>query len=86
MKVIMNNEFYDLCQSLKVNYDNVANIAKTDPRLGDTHWAVPGPDGSRGFGGACFPKDTQALLNLAKFFNVDMSMLQSAIDKNGKIR
>jgi UDPglucose 6-dehydrogenase len=82
MKVIMNNEFYDLCQSLNVNYGLVASIAKTDPRLGDTHWAVPGPDGSRGFGGACFPKDTQALLNLAKFMNVDMSMLENAIDKN----
>ena len=21
---------------------------------------VPGPDGDRGFGGACFPKDTEA--------------------------
>jgi UDPglucose 6-dehydrogenase len=86
MKVIINNEFYDLCQSLNVNYSNVSNIAKTDPRLGDTHWQVPGPDGSRGFGGACFPKDTSALSTLAKFLNVDMSMLNTAIAKNGKIR
>jgi UDPglucose 6-dehydrogenase len=86
MKVIINNEYYDLCNSLNINYGVIANMAKTDPRLGDTHWAVPGPDGSRGFGGACFPKDTQALLSLSKFMNVDMSMLQAANDKNCKLR
>lgn len=86
MKVIINNEYYDLCNSLGISWDNVATVAESDARLGDTHWQVPGPDGSRGFGGACFPKDTAALASLAKFLNVDMSMLNTAIDKNGKIR
>jgi len=86
MKVIINNEYYDLCNSMKINWNAISEMAKTDPRLGTTHWQVPGPDGSRGFGGACFPKDTAALASLAKFLNVDMSMLNTAIDKNGKIR
>lgn len=86
MKVIINNEFYDLCNSMKINWNAVSEMAKSDPRLGTTHWQVPGPDGSRGFGGACFPKDTAALASLAKFLNVDMSMLNTAIDKNGKMR
>lgn len=86
MKVVINNEYYDICQSLGINWDNVAKIAKTDPRLGDTHWAVPGPDGSRGFGGACFPKDVNALLSLTKFLNTDPSMLEAAVRKNQKLR
>jgi UDPglucose 6-dehydrogenase len=86
MKVIMNNEYYDLCNSLGINYDNVANIAKTDPRLGNTHWQVPGPDKRRGFGGACFPKDTSALSKIADQSHVNMSMLETAIIKNKTYR
>ena len=86
MKVIMNNEFRDMAQALHVNWDNVTDIARTDYRLGSTHWQVPGPDGSRGFGGACFPKDTAALASIARFYNIDMSMLFAAIDKNKKYR
>jgi UDPglucose 6-dehydrogenase len=86
MKVVINNEYYDLCNSLGISWDNVAAVAQSDPRLGDTHWQVPGPDGSRGFGGACFPKDIQAILSLAKFLNVDMSMLKQAIERNGRLR
>lgn len=86
MKVIMNNEFHEMARALHVNWDNVTAIARTDHRLGSTHWQVPGPDGSRGFGGACFPKDTAALASIARFYNIDMSMLFAAIDKNKKYR
>jgi UDPglucose 6-dehydrogenase len=86
MKVVINNEFYSLCNSLGIKWDNVARIASTDVRLGNTHWQVPGPDGQLGFGGACFPKDTQAMAALAKFMNSDMSMLEAAIKKNKKLR
>jgi UDPglucose 6-dehydrogenase len=86
MKVVINNEYYDLCRSLGISWDNIAKIAETDPRLGSTHWKVPGPDGSRGFAGACFPKDVQALLTLAKFMGSDPSMLEAAVKKNQKLR
>jgi UDPglucose 6-dehydrogenase len=86
MKVVINNEYYDICTSLGISWDNVAKIAATDPRLGNTHWAVPGPDGSRGFGGACFPKDTTALLSLANFLNADPTMLTAAVNKNKNLR
>lgn len=86
MKVVINNEYYDICTSLGISWDNVARIAETDPRLGNTHWAVPGADGKRGFAGACFPKDVSALLSLAKFLNSDPSMLEAAVKKNQKLR
>jgi UDPglucose 6-dehydrogenase len=34
-----------------------------DKRIGESHTSVPGPDGRRGFGGTCFPKDTSSLLS-----------------------
>jgi UDPglucose 6-dehydrogenase len=86
MKVIMNNEYADLCEKLNINWENVAEIAETDQRLGHTHWKVPGPDRKRGFGGACFPKDTSALVNIAAGVGVEMSMLTNAVLKNKTYR
>ena len=68
------------------NRNVLKDIAKTDSRLGDSHWNVPGPDGSRGFGGACFPKDSSALLNLSNQLNIDMNMLDTSLIKNKKYK
>jgi UDPglucose 6-dehydrogenase len=86
MKVVVNNEYYNLAQKMGVRWDVVSHIAKTDSRLGDSHWQVPGPDGSRGFGGMCFPKDTAALAALAEDLGVEVSMLNQAIIRNIELR
>jgi UDPglucose 6-dehydrogenase len=86
MKVIINNEFAELAQTLNLDWNIITSIAKTDSRLGNTHWNVPGPDGIAGFGGACFPKDTDALLNIALTQEVKMTMLATAIKTNRTIR
>ena len=82
MKVIINNEYYDLAEKLGLDWDVLKDIAKRDSRLGDTHWAVPGPDGARGFGGACFPKDTVALGKIATDLGIEMSVLDAALNRN----
>jgi UDPglucose 6-dehydrogenase len=86
IKVVVNNEFYDLAQALGIDWQNIVDIAKTDHRLGSTHWKVPGPDGDRGFGGACFPKDTAAFRSMGSTFKVDVSVLDAAIKKNKSLR
>jgi UDPglucose 6-dehydrogenase len=86
MKVIINNEFYDLAQTLDVEWEKISKIARKDFRLGETHWAVPGPDGSKGYGGACFPKDTRAVQRMASEMSVDMSILDAVIKKNNIYR
>ena len=60
-KVGLMNEFYDFCRATHTDYNNVAGLAKRDARMGTSHFQVPGPDGRRGFGGTCFPKDTHSL-------------------------
>lgn len=60
-KVAFCNEFYDFCKSKDVNYTTVSKVAARDPRIGPSHIRVPGPDGHRGFGGTCFPKDMASL-------------------------
>ena len=47
---------------------------------------VPGHDGKYGFGGSCFPKDIQALINFGKELGVEMSVLEGAWKTNLKVR
>ena len=47
---------------------------------------VPGPDGKFGFGGSCFPKDIQAMINFAESLGVNSSVLLGAWDKNLEVR
>lgn len=86
IKVVVNNEFAELANAMGLDWSVVSNIAKSDSRLGNTHWSVPGPDGQKGFGGACFPKDTQALLYQAQQQSIKLNVLQSAVDKNNQLR
>jgi|LauGreDrversion4_2_1035121.scaffolds.fasta_scaffold01934_9 UDPglucose 6-dehydrogenase len=63
VKVAFANEITQVCEALdnlglNVDYDKVVEYSKYDRRLGDSHWAVPGPDGYRGFGGHCIVRGT----------------------------
>ena len=47
---------------------------------------VPGHDGRKGFGGACFPKDSAAFVKYAEGIGIDMTSLKTIIKTNNKIR
>ena len=87
-KVIFFNELYSLYEKLDVkdSWESVGNIISRDKRIGASHMHVPGHDGRKGFGGACFPKDSSALLNYAKNLEIELSVLFSAVKKNKSIR
>jgi len=70
----------------KDTWDNFIKYLQKDSRLGDSHMSVPGHDGKEGFGGACLPKDSLALLNFYKENNLDFKVLKSALDVNNIIR
>jgi nucleotide sugar dehydrogenase len=80
-KVTFMNEMYEVAQKLDVDWSNVTSILKQHPWMGTHHFDVPGPDGHRGFGGPCLPKDTEALV---KHFNV--GLLKSVLDINEEYR
>ncbi len=84
-KVAFANEISTLCKSLDVDYESLIEIFTLDKRLGDSHWSVPGPDGKKGFGGSCFPKDINALISLFNQFEVDSPLLNAVWDRNVKI-
>ncbi len=80
-KVLWFNQFYDVVNG-HGNYHRIISAIAADPRIGNSHTVVPGFDGKRGFGGACFPKDTKALLHYAPEFTV----LHTIIEENNKYR
>jgi len=60
VKVSFFNEVFDACGVRGCNFEAVRTAVGADPRIGMCHTLVPGPDGLRGFGGHCFPKDVAA--------------------------
>jgi UDPglucose 6-dehydrogenase len=86
VKVAYANQMYDVCKALGISYSNVRSKFIEDTRIGSSHTTVPGPDGSRGFGGACFPKDTAAITYTANLYDWDLSVIQAAVDYNNKIK
>ena len=82
VKVSFCNEFYTLCQSHDIDYSVVAAVAASDPRIGQSHTRVPGPDGLRGFGGTCFPKDTASLIHQFKLVDHPSPLLIAAQTRN----
>lgn len=85
-KVVFMNEIHKLAEKFNCDYTKIAEMLKVDKRIGSSHLKVPGPDGVFGFGGMCFPKDTNALLKFAETANVEMSVLTAAVKKNTFLR
>ena len=87
-KVIFFNELHSVYEKLDVkdSWESVVNIIAKDSRIGLSHMNVPGHDGKKGFGGACFPKDSTALIKFADSMNVDLNSLITTVKINNKIR
>ena len=87
-KVIFFNQLYDIYQALNpdIKWDEFITMINSDKRIGGSHMDVPGHDGRLGFGGACFPKDTTALLSLSKDIGKEFSLLKEVIRINNNIR
>jgi len=85
MKVTFMNQLVSAMKDEEENGVSPLQVMKAladEPRLGSTHWRVPGPDGKKGFGGACFPKDISALVN----YTNKMTLLEEVLSVNNDIR
>ncbi|HLD77193.1 MAG TPA: UDP-glucose/GDP-mannose dehydrogenase family protein [Rickettsiales bacterium] len=79
-KISFINEMADLCEKTGANIKNLSTAIGLDSRIGNKFLNV-GP----GFGGSCFPKDIKAIVNVAKEFDIKLSLIESVVDSN-KIR
>lgn len=87
-KVVFFNQLYELFNTSNAHatWETFTEILKTDPRIGNSHMQVPGPDGERGYGGHCFPKDVAAFLQYAEDSNAPQKLLRKSSEYNKKYR
>lgn len=85
-KVSIMNEFKRLCDSIDANWDKALYGFAADHRIGDSHLHVPGPDGKLGYGGTCFPKDVNALINFGKSKNISLNTIEAGWKTNLEVR
>lgn len=78
-KITFMNEIAQLCERLGADVDMVRKGIGSDERIGK-RFLFPGI----GYGGSCFPKDVQALVQSANEINYDFKILNAVMDVNEK--
>ena len=85
-KVSFLNEMKLISDKVEADWDVVIDGFVRDGRVGHSHVNVPGPDGKLGFGGSCFPKDVQALINFCETNEISPDVLKGVWETNLKVR
>jgi UDPglucose 6-dehydrogenase len=84
-KVLFCEEFFRICEALKVDYDEVREGWLLDPRIDPSH-TFARKDGLPGFGGKCYPKDISAIIEASKKAGHNPELLDFISKYNRKIR
>tara|TARA_E500000305_G_scaffold55937_1_gene44654 strand:+ start:6275 stop:7117 length:843 start_codon:yes stop_codon:yes gene_type:complete len=85
-KVGFFNMIFSLANGMDLDYHRVLEAVLSDPRIGESHTKVPGPDGDFGFGGTCFPKDINALIKTLEKNGISPNILESVWEDNMNYR
>ena len=85
-KVSIINEFKLLADKIGVNWKDAMYGFTSDHRIGDSHLHVPGPDGKLGYGGTCFPKDVNALIDFASKYDIELNTIKGGWKTNLSVR
>lgn len=76
-KISFINEIANLCEAVGADVHEVAKGMGLDNRIG-RKFLHPGP----GFGGSCFPKDTRAILEMARDAGVPSRVIEAVVEAN----
>jgi UDPglucose 6-dehydrogenase len=77
VKITFINEIANLCEKVGADVQAVAAAVGRDGRIG-SKFLHPGP----GYGGSCFPKDTQAMAAIGREYGEPLSLVESTIEAN----
>ena len=80
-KISFINEVATICERVGADVHEVARGMGLDQRIG-TKFLHAGP----GYGGSCFPKDTRALLNIARKSDYTFKIVEAAVEVNDEQR
>ncbi len=76
-KISYINELANLCEKTGVDIKDISFGMGLDQRIGD-RFLRAGP----AYGGSCFPKDTRAIIDTAKFYKTELSIIKSVVKSN----
>ena len=76
-KITFINELANLSEKIGVNIEDISIGMGLDKRIGG-RFLRAGP----AYGGSCFPKDTRAIVDTAKEFKTDLSIIKNVIKSN----
>jgi UDPglucose 6-dehydrogenase len=77
VKITFINETANLCEKVGADVQAVAKAMGRDGRIG-SKFLHPGP----GYGGSCFPKDTQAMARIGREYGEPLSLVETTIEAN----
>ncbi len=76
-KISFINEIANICEKVGADVTKVASGMGYDRRIGSSFLRA-----GIGYGGSCFPKDTQALIQIAGQMDYDFKLLKSVVEVN----
>jgi len=79
VKITYINEIANLCEKVGADVQDVAKAMGRDGRIGGK-FLHPGP----GYGGSCFPKDTQAMARIGRDAGENLSIIEATISANDR--
>ncbi len=80
-KISFINDIANICERVGADVSKVADGVGLDSRIGRKFLKA-----GIGFGGSCFPKDTTALLQIAKSAGYPFKLIEAVIETNEKRR
>jgi len=86
VKIQFFNELYLLCEKMECDYNTVKDLMLKNGWINPMHTDVPGVDGMLSYGGYCFPKDTNALLNHMKREGTPYKVLEGTVLERNEMR
>lgn len=79
LKISYINDIANLCELIGADIEEVVSGMKEDPRIGSLFL-----NAGIGYGGSCFPKDTNALVHVANSLKYELKTISAAIEINKK--
>ena len=81
VKISFMNEIANLCNKVGADIDVIAYALGLDKRISPLFLKA-----GIGYGGACFPKDTKALVKISENYDCDLRIVKTTVDVNEKQR
>lgn len=86
VKVAFFNEAYSFAEKKGLDWQRIIEGVLSDGRIAHSHTQVPGPDGSRGFGGHCLPKDLRNFIDCIEKAGAHATVCHAANARNAMDR